>query len=1324
MKKIFGLIGFLLLAMNVFGQATWIRGEKIEFETPFAQAIQKTNEDGGVYYRYVHFGSPLNDFDKRKLQGSGFYFLDYLSNNTYLVGLQEKIPTELCDALGIDGIALISAASKISPKMKERPIPSWAQAGNKVKVILMGYEQTDPSTFESWLRLKEIQIDFVAKREPYAEVTILESQIESLNQEGIIAFMDWIMPPAVKDDVIGRGMHRSSLLDASYSSGRHYDGTGVNVLVRDDGAIGPHIDFEGRLEQDDWDIYSGDDHGDMVSGILCGAGNIDPTKKGMASGASLHVRPYNANFLQYTMDLHQNDNVVVTSTSYSNGCNTGYTASTRTIDKQLYENPTLMHVFSAGNMGTSNCDYGVLGWGNITGGHKQAKNCIAVANLKNDMTLATSSSRGPAYDGRIKPDLAAFGQGQKSTGSKNKYITGGGTSAAAPGVAGVFTQLIHAYKDINNAEPDAALIKACLLNGANDLGNKGPDFQFGWGAVNGYRAVEIIEKGQYQSGNMSQGGTKFHSITVPNNNTQVRFMLYWADPKAAVSATSALINDLNIKVEKPDGTTVLPWVLNPAPNMVTINAPATHGVDSLNNVEQVSFLAQAGTYDIIVTGASVPMGPQKYYLVYSLIEEPLFMAYPNGGEHFAPGDEVQLFWDTYRESSSSFKIEISYDDGVTWTQIGSTYQQYYIWTVGNQISSTVKLRIKQDGFSTQSAEHFTIFPKPDGLLLDTMCVDRAVLRWGAVPNATSYDIYTLGDKYMEVIGSSVDSFWYMPITNPLDSFWYAVSAKGANGLQSERAVAKFYSGGLKNCQAAFDLSVQIEEKEVFIDVCAEIQLPVKITIQNNGTTVMSNFNILYSVNGAGVVSTPFGGSIAVGETIPWQSANPIVMTNTGTYKLEVWIQSNVDQIASNNLASTLYHISNHSLVTKTEFIEGFAGAEFPPAGWLISGKLGGYSWLKKGVPGPFDNVSEVIMVDNFEFDTNTPVTIQSEVINTDGDVLYLSFDYAYTSYDATYIDSLKVTVVDVCSNDQKVVFLKGGEDLKTIADFVETAWEPESAADWKHVFIPIKGFNDGFVTVRFSNINGFSNNLYVDNINLKTGRINNLTQLCAGELTTFSTDILANNYEWKFEGTEANGIGPHSISFDSPGEKEVRLILDFGVGVDTIYKTILVLSEPVASFNYVNGGSSIQFNNASEYSVSNVWDFGDGATSMEENPTHTFADGTYSPCLMVQNDCGADTICQTILVTSMNDIKNIFRGIQLAPNPTSDFFNLSNSGDTQYLFDASLLNLVGQVVLPIGIVDLKRGTQKTIDVNHLPAGVYWLKLIESGKVAYAKIVIR
>ena len=125
-----------------------------------------------------------------------------------------------------------------------------------------------------------------------------------------------------------------------------------------------------------------------------------------------------------------------------------------------------MHVFSAGNLGASDCSYGAgVNWGNITGGHKHSKNTIAVGNLDYTDVINSSSSRGPAHDGRMKPEVCAVGTNVYSTVDTDTYAVKTGTSMSCPAVAGTLADLYQAYKTLNgNVNPPSGLIKRIIMN--------------------------------------------------------------------------------------------------------------------------------------------------------------------------------------------------------------------------------------------------------------------------------------------------------------------------------------------------------------------------------------------------------------------------------------------------------------------------------------------------------------------------------------------------------------------------------------------------------------------------------------------------------------------------------------------------------------------------------------------------------------------------------------------------------------------------------------------------------------------------------------------
>jgi len=98
--------------------------------------------------------------------------------------------------------------------------------------------------------------------------------------------------------------------------------------------------------------------------------------------------------------------------------------------------------------------------------------------------LVGFSSRGPTYDGRIKPDVVAMGSGVQSVqaGTVNSYSRVGGTSFSSPLTAGVTALILQAHPYLTPLE-----VRDALRNTADRAQN--PDNDYGWGLVNAYEAI-------------------------------------------------------------------------------------------------------------------------------------------------------------------------------------------------------------------------------------------------------------------------------------------------------------------------------------------------------------------------------------------------------------------------------------------------------------------------------------------------------------------------------------------------------------------------------------------------------------------------------------------------------------------------------------------------------------------------------------------------------------------------------------------------------------------------------------------------------------------
>ncbi|MGV3661370.1 MAG: choice-of-anchor D domain-containing protein [Prosthecobacter sp.] len=247
-------------------------------------------------------------------------------------------------------------------------------------------------------------------------------------------------------------------------------------------------------------------------------------------------------------------------------------------------------------------------------------------------SISYFSSTGPADDGRIKPDIVANGVSLLSAASWSDTATTtmSGTSMSSPNAAGSAMLLADLYgRRFPGEKMRASTLKALIIHTADDIGNPGPDYFYGWGYMNAKAAADHILR---QAENPGYNGVIEAAVSTAepadtysftwNGSDPVRVTLCWTDPAGtSVNAhddrARDLVNDLNLSVSGPGGTTHLPFVMpyvgdwSPA----KLNANATTGVNTVDNVEQV-FLPTPpapGLYTITVNHAGPLTGGQQAY---------------------------------------------------------------------------------------------------------------------------------------------------------------------------------------------------------------------------------------------------------------------------------------------------------------------------------------------------------------------------------------------------------------------------------------------------------------------------------------------------------------------------------------------------------------------------------------------------------------------------------------------------------------------------------------------------------------------------------------
>ncbi|MDX2175696.1 MAG: S8 family serine peptidase [Candidatus Sumerlaeia bacterium] len=246
------------------------------------------------------------------------------------------------------------------------------------------------------------------------------------------------------------------------------------------------------------------------------------------------------------------------------------------------------------------------------------------------------SSWGPADDGRLKPELVGNGVSLFSSlaGSDTSYGNASGTSMSAPNISGTASLLIQYYRlRFPGGDMRASTLKGLLIHTADDMGPAGPDYQNGFGLVNGLAAAQQIQAHADHPTRLHLREDSLTDTTDPldefaftwDGTSPLVATLCWTDPPGTALDPLAgvdqglrqLANDLDLSIIGPDATVHRQFRLdgaNPA-------AAATTGDNDADNIRQVRIAAPAGgttgwTLRIESDGAILD-GPQVYSLFLS-----------------------------------------------------------------------------------------------------------------------------------------------------------------------------------------------------------------------------------------------------------------------------------------------------------------------------------------------------------------------------------------------------------------------------------------------------------------------------------------------------------------------------------------------------------------------------------------------------------------------------------------------------------------------------------------------------------------------------------
>lgn len=628
----------------------WISKESFDS----LQNIFTQKAETGVYI--LEFTAPLKQSWREELKGEGFEFYERTRGFSYLVRYDGK------DIDRFTKKSFIESYSSYGPEYKidEDLIPHLKDKGSLLTLKLKLTSDSDSNTLKesiepfdgelitfqkgtldynsATIRLDSSKLRYLA-RNPHVLRVSEKPRYELLNDDA-----SWVVQSFDTSDKVrtiwDKGIYGQNQIIGIADTGIDYDHAMFRHAENEVGEPGEDhrkvVSYHEYADHKDTD-YSG--HGTHVTGSAVGDWKSygEPDEyDGMAPAGKVAFFDIgkDGDALEIPDDLNElfqaqyDSGARIFSNSWGSNASY-YTSSSEECDEFMWNNNDALILFANGNSGPEN---------NTVSSPASAKNVVSVGNSINDVSedMASSSSKGPTDEWRLKPTVAAPGTSIISADSDGDLTTMNdglttmtGTSMATPIVAGS-TALVRQYymdgwypsgdtDEQNGFVPSGSLLKATLINSAWSMegeytGGAIPSNGQGWGKVNledalyfegDSRKLEILNNGSEEEISTS-GESHEHEIYVEEGQ-DLKITLAWTDYPGA-----SLQNDLNLLVEDPNGNTF-------RGNVFSEGYSESGGNFDDNNVSEQVFLKRSdlieGKYTIKVIGESISVSPQRYSLL-------------------------------------------------------------------------------------------------------------------------------------------------------------------------------------------------------------------------------------------------------------------------------------------------------------------------------------------------------------------------------------------------------------------------------------------------------------------------------------------------------------------------------------------------------------------------------------------------------------------------------------------------------------------------------------------------------------------------------------
>ena len=607
-------------------------------------------------HAFVQFDRLPNAATRDQLAARGLRLLRSVGGNAYIAAVAAEVSLPKSDRATLRWVGEIRASDKLHTAVREGRFAPHSDAGFGRRMVDVGFHLDVGRT-----AAERVLADFDAEQHDYA--TLTNSFIVTLDAAEIenLAARDQVVWVAEAGPALAPMMNTARVTtgaDIAQEPPYSVSGAGVKAFVLDGGSpatgANAHPDLAGRVTTSGFSMPDIIGHATHVSCTIAGDGTAsDGFWRGMAPEAeiiSTTILPIPTLPPLYNQPGNMES-------AYRDAIAAGASVSNNSIGSNISQLGSIFCDKEGDYERTAQLIDGIIGeafgritivWANgnergnndgacgnayyTTAPPATAKNSITVGAVnKEDQSMTPFSSWGPTDDGRMRPDISAPGCSVTGglvscsgpfSGPDTDYMSMCGTSMASPVVTGSVA-LAQEYwrRQIGGEDAWASTMKALFIHGATELGQPGPDYQYGFGGLDVPATLDLIDGALIVEESLDQGGE--YRLQLEPTGDPIKVTLAWTDVAGSLLAERTLVNDLDLTLVAADGT-ILPWTLDPA----NPGDLATRAVNERDPVEQITFdLDGKAPVEIVVTAAGVPEGPQRFSLVIT------------GLEDAAPGDD-------------------------------------------------------------------------------------------------------------------------------------------------------------------------------------------------------------------------------------------------------------------------------------------------------------------------------------------------------------------------------------------------------------------------------------------------------------------------------------------------------------------------------------------------------------------------------------------------------------------------------------------------------------------------------------------------------------